>query len=78
MLQGNFRLFLASTTLNSLFIMRKLNGNDTMILDPERKTYDTFKEHKSTSVLGILPNTLTNGFGSCFQVFNPSIEHRFS
>jgi hypothetical protein len=42
-----------------------------MVLDSERKTYDTFNEHESTSVPGILANTLTNGFGSCFQVFNP-------
>ena len=53
------------------FIMKKFNGNDTMILDSESKTYDTFDKHESTSVSGILGNTLTNGFGSCFQVLSP-------
>lgn len=53
------------------FVTGKISRNYTMVLDSERKTYDTFNEHESTSVPGILANTLTNGFGSCFQVFNP-------
>ena len=69
---------LLGVKFNPQLIMRKINGNDIMILDSESKTYDTFDKHESATVTGILPNALTNGFGSCFQVFNPSIEHRFS
>jgi len=62
---------LLSVKFDPQLIMRKFNGNDTMILDSESETYDTFNKHESTSVLGVLENTLSNAFGPCFQVLNP-------
>jgi hypothetical protein len=62
---------------NPQFFVDKFNRNNTMILDSESETYDTFYEHESPPLSGIWGNTLTNGFGSCFQRLRPFIGHRF-
>jgi hypothetical protein len=62
---------------NSQFFINKFDRNNAMILDSKRETYDTFYEHGSPPLSGIWGNTLTNGFGSCFQRLRPFIGHRF-
>jgi len=63
---------------NPQFFIYKFDRNNTMILDSKSETYDTFYEHESPPLSGIWGNTLTNGFGSCFQLLSPFIGHRFS
>jgi hypothetical protein len=62
---------------NPQFIVDEFDRHNTMILDSKRKTYNTFYEHESPPLSGIWGNTLTNGFGSCFQHLQPFIGHRF-
>jgi len=62
---------------NSQFVAEIFNRHNAMILDSECETYNTFYEHESPPLSGIWRNTLTNGFGSCFQHLQPFIGHRF-